>query len=541
MKKLLITLTVLFALNIALAMAGVSITIDGKPVELKEFDTGKNGTFLYKAELSTSAYPSSYLYKADKLQRGEITFQSQDYWFHDSILIEVEVDLEKGYKTDVGYYYGFDETIDMTKASKTNPLEISFLGEPYKITGVNSGTSFTVCNDCNLYSLDIEDSVEVSGKTITLSNVGYEGSVRVYVNGEAITISETANVQGLEITIHDAHWESDKWGRSATLMIGKPSSVYQNGNTFKDDWKWNINGLNEKKATELWVDKISGPYIGIKNNPSWKSLDSEECVSMPNDYPTICIPNLKDYFSKEKVPQEEENESFTGAEDSIYDFLDYIVEGGEGYVLVLGDKAPSSDSLAATDIISGIWKYSDGGTVLEAKLASEVTNEDKMILVGNPCDNPLIDLSCKNWPYKQGETLIKVDGDNLIIAGTTAEDTRSTAKIVANYRDYSFLKESDTVLVTKSGLEIPTIIAEPRQEDEETEEEEIVEEKTGEETVSKSPELTKEEPAIAAEKLVEEKGLFKRIIGGFGNLLKKIWCKVLHPFGNKRYTACLAG
>lgn len=226
--------------------------------------------------------------------------------------------------------------------------------------------------------------------------------------------------------------------------------------------------------------------------------------------------------------------------DTIYEFLEQVTKEG-GYTIILGDEAPSSDSLAATDIASGIQRYSSGKTVIEAKLASEVTNEDKMILVGNPCDNPLINLSCKNWPYKQGETLIKVDGDNLIIAGTTAEDTRSTAKIVANYRGYSFLKESNIVLVTSSGLEIPTIIAEPRQENEETKEEEIVEEKTGEETVSKSPELTEEEPAIAAEKLVEEKGLFKRVIGGFGNLLKKVWCKILHPFGNERYASCLAG
>lgn len=153
-------------------------------------------------------------------------------------------------------------------------------------------------------------------------------------------------------------------------------------------------------------------------------------------------------------------------EDSIYEILNTIVEQGD-YIIVVGDEAPASDSLAATDIAVGLQGYSKGGITLKAQLASEVTDKSKMILLGKSCDNSLIDLSCENWPYKEGETLIKTDDDNLIIAGTTAEDTRKTAKIIAKYKDYPSLKESNIILVTKSGLEIPLLIAEPKSEAEE--------------------------------------------------------------------------
>ena len=555
MKKLLIILTVLL-LNLGITMAGVSITIDGKPVALT---------------------PIKRIFEdntIEKLQDNEITFQSANYDIRDAIVIGLEEDPDKGYKLNVGYYYIFDENIDMTKASKTDPLEVKFLGETLKIVGIISGNELTIA----------------------------EGTEYFSESGQLIGKLEFPN--------------------------------YKNGDSFKEDpdWNWDLNGLNTKSVTTLTLNTLSGPYIGVKNNPAWSSVDSEECITLPNNFLTICIKPcqedclecetnddsqwcsmklcskdddcyittattpqtfidgetydccnntldafnkgenefggksfkyyFRDYCPKQKLECKEpidlssykavckknvckaikltNNIKEKTIEKDIYKFLEEVVENGN-YILILGDKAPSSDSLAATDIASGIQRYSSGETILEAKLASEVTDKNKMILLGHPCDNPLINLSCKNWPYKQGETLIKVDGDNLIIAGTTAEDTRSTAKIVANYKDYPFFKESNIVLVTSSGLKTPEIIPGSREKTEEVKEEEIVEEKTGEETVSKSPELTEEEPAIAAEKLVEEKGLFKRVIGGFGNLLKKVWCKVLHPFGNERYASCLEG
>jgi len=144
------------------------------------------------------------------------------------------------------------------------------------------------------------------------------------------------------------------------------------------------------------------------------------------------------------------------AQENIFEYLEEIVNEGN-YVIVLGDEAPGSDSLAAIAIVSGIQTYSNRGVTLEAILASETSSTSNLILIGHPCDNNLIDLSCSEWPYKEGETLIKIDDGNIILAGTSPEDTRRTAKKIANYRDYGILKESDQIIDTLSGFEVTEI------------------------------------------------------------------------------------
>lgn len=128
---------------------------------------------------------------------------------------------------------------------------------------------------------------------------------------------------------------------------------------------------------------------------------------------------------------------------SIYDFLENV---DNSYLIVLGADSPGTDSFVGIDVNSGL------SLKLEGKLAEEVTREDKLILIGHPCDNKLIDLSCKNWEYKNGEAIILVKGSNLIISGTSAQDTLNAGKIIKNYKNYNILKDTDKILVTGSGL-----------------------------------------------------------------------------------------
>lgn len=229
----------------------------------------------------------------------------------------------------------------------------------------------------------------------------------------------------------------------------------------------------------------------------------------------------------------------SAASASIYSFLDNVVKDKE-YVVVLGDKAPGGDSLAASDIVVGIQNYRGGTPFLEAKLASEMVNKKKMILVGHPCNNPLISLSCDNWPYGKDSLFLKVDGSNLIVSGTTDIDVRSVAKIVAQYRVFPYLKDSDMLLISAKGVETPKTGPPPKSEAElalekakeqgliaEEAIEDVLEEGSAEvkkgSSVKEGKEgLEEEEKEETVVHLEEKKGVAKTIISWFSGLISKI-------------------
>ncbi|MEK6816412.1 MAG: hypothetical protein AABY09_02270, partial [Nanoarchaeota archaeon] len=71
-----------------------------------------------------------------------------------------------------------------------------------------------------------------------------------------------------------------------------------------------------------------------------------------------------------------------------------------------------------------------------------------------PCANSLAEtvfgVTCDGWSYKEGEALVKVAANGekvaMLVAGTTALDTRRAAKAVANYATYAL---SGTEVVVK--------------------------------------------------------------------------------------------
>ena len=63
-------------------------------------------------------------------------------------------------------------------------------------------------------------------------------------------------------------------------------------------------------------------------------------------------------------------------------------------------------------------------------------------------------MTCDGWSFQEGEAAVKLvdNGDKvaLLIAGTSADDTRRAAKALANYGDYSFT--GTEALVTGTSL-----------------------------------------------------------------------------------------
>ena len=146
---------------------------------------------------------------------------------------------------------------------------------------------------------------------------------------------------------------------------------------------------------------------------------------------------------------------FAGTEN-IYDYLRKM---DANYGVVLGVNGKSGDSFAAADIIIGLKK--NFNLDIEPAIESNVTQNVNKLLVGHPCDNSLIKLSCEYWPYDKGIGLIKIMDNDLVIAGTTVDDTRRAAKVIANYKNFQELKEYKEVLVFGATLNMDDIRLQP--------------------------------------------------------------------------------
>jgi hypothetical protein len=142
--------------------------------------------------------------------------------------------------------------------------------------------------------------------------------------------------------------------------------------------------------------------------------------------------------------------TFVHAEvDSIYDYLKKM---DNQYVVAVGAQGKSGDSFAATDIVVSLKQ--NFAVDVEATVENMITPNINKILVGHPCDNSLIKLSCEQWPYDPGQALIKVMENDLIVAGSTVDDTRRAAKIIANADLYPQLKTTKEILVLGNTLQV---------------------------------------------------------------------------------------
>jgi hypothetical protein len=217
-------------------------------------------------------------------------------------------------KDSMGYFYVFDEEIQINKTTKTNPLTIKFLGKTIKITDVDTAVAnkFTAYVG-NEYFMDAGDTVTVDGKKVTLQNVGIGGAIVIDVDGtvETIPADTTETVNGIEISNDETFYEDTKSERSASLIIGKSAqATYKDQDAYPGEdknnpnWVWKIGNLHTKSSTTISASSsdpqkfsLSGPYIGVENEFAMDD-DSDnppqpgDCIELPNKYLSICFDSL---------------------------------------------------------------------------------------------------------------------------------------------------------------------------------------------------------------------------------------------------------
>jgi hypothetical protein len=256
-------------------------------------------------------------YKLPGLQDTTISFQDDTYDVHEEIIVadnigsptspSVETSLTTNdwdmgsnvyllvKKDSLVYRYVFDESIDLTKASSEEPLEINFLGKTLVITNVSLANTQITVRVAEEYPLFVGDSVTVNGKKVTLKNVGSSGtSAVVDVDGVTSTVGTSSKtVNGLKIQVKETFYSDTMSERMATLLIGTDTiKSYTDGDPYigedknNPNWVWDLSGLT-----------ASPRYIGIENDFVRDSYSKSPvtvggCYEFPNKYAKVCLEKL---------------------------------------------------------------------------------------------------------------------------------------------------------------------------------------------------------------------------------------------------------
>ena len=331
--------------------------------------------------------------------KPQTSLTSSDDDYETGIFLEAERDSMK-------YFYSFDETINLSTVSSSDPLKIDFLGKTIKLTSIDTGgAKFTAYVGDEFY-MNVDDEVTVEGKIVKLLNVGSGGSVKVDVGGTVETISAagTETVNGVEITNDETFYDAnDVAQRSATLIMGKDASeTYKDGDAYvgedtdDPDWVWNIAGLYGQSTTTIVNNESTGIsetgiILGVendfvKNDDSDNPVKAGECYTFPNNYIEVCLESLTiadDNYMRLVIELDTSTDlSDAGAgasltsEPSIY----IHVDESEGIVLDQGDLQ-TQNGTASDRKTDKIWLYLPG-TGGATQVYYEDTN-NKMQFAGN--------------------------------------------------------------------------------------------------------------------------------------------------------------
>lgn len=146
------------------------------------------------------------------------------------------------------------------------------------------------------------------------------------------------------------------------------------------------------------------------------------------------------------------------------DYPDFFVDGSSVNVkIVVGDLALASDTIGAVEIATALQvdPFSNiTRSPVEAVLASEIDDitQENLIVIGGPCANS-VSAALLDFPQpcyssiSPNTALVKAftfeNGVSILVAGSSAIDTRRGSRVVANYQDY-FFPASSTMKISRT-------------------------------------------------------------------------------------------
>ena len=307
---------------------------------------------------------------------------------------EVNMHVKEG---GVGYYFVFDEKIDLTTASKSNMLKIKFFGKDFYIYEIDT-------NEFKAYMGDVRflkkgERTFAENKTVVLKDVAY-GSIVACVDAvcEIVQESEIKNINGVDIFVGGVFYSETE--QSADILVGT-ADIFNSGDRHCDlggCWEWVVGDLKTKSGGDIYSG--GGPTIGIKND-FWLKHDSAvsvgKCISLPNNYLNICLDKL--------VPDEYANYEIRVEENEL------IVETSLDNGLKVGGKRTDKIALSFSNANDLNIKYREDNQMV---LSSAVT----------PVDGSCINFAEVNYDKSSGKIKFCLSG-----ASSTANNMQLTLDV----------------------------------------------------------------------------------------------------------------
>lgn len=363
------------------------------PLEDNDIDGLKDGTFSFNDE-NVDFRDMLVLGQAGKDVKVMTALTSSDDDYGTDVVLETD-------RAAMKYYLVFDDKVDMSKASYSEPLEVDFLGKKLKIVDIDGDSKITAFAGTE-YFLDVGDEVEVKGKTVILENVGESGQVVISVDGLRETIgSSTESVNGVDVKVLETFYESTRSERSATLLIGDEAiETYTDGDAYigedEDDpnWVWNIGNLDEQGPTEVNDNaEFNGPYLGVENSFVWND-DSDkpkgvgECIDLPNNYIKICMDGLTDATYMDYTFSLDNDADFSDVDNDFTSGKALVVETDQedGIVINTANMDNVNKANPKTDKLL-LWKCIESGVALDTSAGIYYVDSDNDVSLAGCMDD----------------------------------------------------------------------------------------------------------------------------------------------------------
>jgi hypothetical protein len=366
---------------------------------------------------------------------------SADDDYKDGVFLETD-------KKGIAYYYVFDTSINVSKASTTDPLAIKFLGKNMKVTSVALGSDTNAAQKLTArvgeeVFLNVGDTVTIEGKKLTWKNVGSATTntpVIVDIDGVVETVTGTETVNGLEVSIADSFYSDNLNERAATLILGKDAvETYTTGDKFivpcaaawhrsncdknTPDWKWEFVNLTADAATALSAG--TGPIIGITSDYIVNdNSDNPITVGGMYDFPAGGF-SLK--FNKLTVP------------DDKYQTITIKFDASNDFSQVTGFDTQTSEPgfIIESDVSEGLYVTAGGTNKRVSTVYLSINNS----VASASIDGNLTDIFYKDPTDNKIKLAATVDtpanavGANLNSADAAAATTLGAKILEINYED----------------------------------------------------------------------------------------------------------
>ena len=266
--------------------------------ELIEQEVSAESGYLYVEDelMLGSTFNIGLSDKDINLLDGEIEFDDEDYdveeYFYANGLVAInEKDFEDNAyliveEENIKYEIIFDNSLDISKISDDEPLEIMFLGEPYKITEWN-GDEITLSYGISQFLG--EEVVEFEDHIVTIVNI-YDDEVIVDVDGTTELIEEGDTEEFGDIEIYVENVMNDDTNPMVKIVIANTiEETIEAGDEYSEDsiWNWIVDETNFKLGLELNVD-----FDEIDEDEDYQALMPGAYISLPNNYVTMVYTGL---------------------------------------------------------------------------------------------------------------------------------------------------------------------------------------------------------------------------------------------------------